>query len=116
MASMVKLKYEDDAGRIHPIRLSQQVAAALTTPGPVAAVNDRTYVKVSKGNREFGIRPRGIRLARTRGAEGETFVEYAFMPVLGLGDLGDPGNAIGAEIIYNGVTWVISGHIAENTR
>lgn len=116
MPAMVKTRYQDDAGRIHPIRIRQQVADALTTPAPVEAVNDRTHVKISKGNREFGIRPRGIRLARTRGEAPNTFVEYAFIPVLGVGDLGDPGNAVGNGIIYNGENWIISGHVPENAR
>lgn len=116
MPAMVNLKYEDETGRIHPMRVRQQVADALTTPAPVAEINDRLRVKVSRSNKEFGIRPRGLRLSLTVGNPPNTFVKYAFIPVLGLGDLGDPGNAVGQPVIYNGTQWRISSHVAESAR
>lgn len=106
-------KYESDDGVIHPIRMdSDRIAAAGTAP--TGAITSNAYAKISKTNREFGIRPRGVRLVRTLGTAPLTFKRYTFLPVLTAtawdGDGFDPG----ATVTVDGVAWTVAGRVPED--
>lgn len=61
--SFTNYAYTAEDGEVYRIRLEEDTATA----GGFSATSGFTssaYVKVSKGNREFGIRPRGVRLSR----------------------------------------------------
>jgi len=78
---MARGKYQSDEDTIHTIRLSTARLAAAGT-APTAAVNSEINVKVSKSNREFGIRPRGVTLQKPVNPSATDKISYAFLPVL----------------------------------
>lgn len=113
MAVYIRTKYEDDQGVIHPIRLSPEIAAEAGTE-PTAAVGSNIKAKVSKGNREFGLRPRGRRLARLVGTGNDAFYKYSFLPLRSIADNAGTSYAIGETIEIGGVSWQIIEEIKED--
>jgi len=106
-------KYESDDGIIHPIRInSTRVAAAGTAPA--GAVTSNAYAKISKSNREFGIRPRGVRLVRTLGTGDLAFKKYSFLPVLTStawdANTFDPG----ATVTIDETAWTVAARVPED--
>jgi len=67
--------YAGNDGEIYRIRLQAATAAAGDFTSQVGFTSS-VFAKVSKTNREFGIRPRGVRLVST--AAGEK--SYRFLP------------------------------------
>lgn len=110
---MPKFKYESDSGDVHLGTMdADRIAIAGTQPAEAASSNIR--VKISKSNREYGLRPRGVRLARTIGTPPETFVKYSFLPVLTSADFDSPTFGLGQTKTYGGNTWEIIGKINED--
>lgn len=68
--------YVADDGDVKRIRLSNEFAEAGSFSA-TTGFTDPDFVKVSKTNREFGLRPRGVRVRR-RGTNG---LEYRFVPM-----------------------------------
>ena len=81
MSTLVDKKYEGNDGRIYRLRLTSDFAAAAGTE-PTGKINTYIKPKISKSKREYGIRPRGVRLVRIIGTPPDTFRKYAFLPVL----------------------------------
>ena len=81
MPAYINGLYESNSGEKHPIRLSPDYFAAAGAPPAEPATSD-INVKVSKTNKEFGIRPRRVRLARIVGTGDESFRKYATLAVL----------------------------------
>ena len=81
MPNRVKTKYQSNDDTIHVISLTPDYAAVAGTP-PGGAVDSDIKVKVTKTNREHGIRPRGVRLYRFIGDPPEQAIRYGFLPVL----------------------------------
>jgi len=106
-------KYEADDGDIKPIRLSAATIAAAGTP-PGGAVTDPDYVKVSKGNREFGMRPRGVRLSRNIGSATVPNMRYKFLPVLTPAAFNGAAFAVGSEVTVGGNTWTVVAKMPED--
>lgn len=106
MVASVNTKYEAADGSIHPITLRPETAAVAGTV-PAADVDSNIKAQVSKGNREFGLRPRGVRLVRTVGTGDSESKKYRFLPVLSAADIATPAFAIGAEITIGGIVWVV---------
>lgn len=113
MASQTGSKYESDSTSVHFIRLSAGRLAVAGTP-TTAPVNSPVKVKVSKTNREFGLRPRGVRLSRTVGTAPDTFKRYSFLPVLTKTAFDGTGFAVGATITIDSIAWTIVGKISED--
>lgn len=113
MASRVRTKYESNGGDIHPISLTTDYAAAAGT-APTGAISNDIQVKVTKTNREFGLRPRGVRLYRTVGTAPNTFNRYAFLPVLT--EAVWEGNTFNPETekTIGTVTWKVLKRVAED--
>lgn len=110
---MPRAKYESDDGDIKPIRVSAEtIAAAGAQPG--GAINDFDYVKVSKGNREFGQRPRGVRLSRNLGTAAVPNLRYKFLPVFTQSEWGSANFAIGATVTVGGVAWEVVSKVPED--
>lgn len=109
MVAKASSLYESDQGAFHSILLEPNtLAAAGTPPTPGTGVTvSNIKAKITKGNREFGIRPRGVLLSRTIGTAPDTFKKYKFLPVLTASDFNAPGFAIGGSITIDGVVWVI---------
>jgi len=116
-----RTKYEDNFGEIHAIRLNSKTAAVTGNAAPTGAVSSSIKAKVSKNNREHGLRPRIAVLAREisagggdGGGETITATKYARIPVLtqAVWD----GNAFKEDqsITYAGSTWKVVGRLAED--
>jgi hypothetical protein len=56
--------YISDSEDSFRIKLTAETAAAGGFTDTTGLSSQSPYVKVSKGNREFGLRPRGVRLSR----------------------------------------------------
>lgn len=74
-------KYESDAGDIHPIRINTTTESAAGTP-PSGDVDNDIRVKITKTNREYGLRPRYVVVARTVGTAPNQFKRYRKIPML----------------------------------
>lgn len=113
MANYVKSKYQDDKNLIHPIRLSSGANGKAGTE-PADPINSNIPAKVSKGNREFGLRPRGVRLYRTVGASPNAFNKYKFLPLRSPTDADDDAYALEAAIVIDGITWTVAAFVPED--
>lgn len=113
MVAKTVTKYEADSGDIHGILLHPDKAAVAGSP-PTGDVSSPIKAKISKTNKEYGIRPRGVRLARIIGTAPDTFKKYAFLPVLTSAAMGTPAFAIGATITIGGVAWIVVSHEGED--
>lgn len=67
MARMKNTKYKADGGSIHPIRVRQATYDAVLATEPTGEITSQVRAKISKSKREFGLRPRMVLIARTRG-------------------------------------------------
>jgi hypothetical protein len=110
---MARSKYEADNGQIHLINLDADRLAEAGTP-PAGDSNSSIRAKVSKTNREYGIRPRGVRLARTVGTAPDTFVKYSFLPVLTPAAFNGAGFSLGGSITIGTIQWEIIARINED--
>lgn len=106
MVANVNTRYEADGGDIHPIRLRPDTAAVAGT-APAGAITSSIRTKVSKGNREFGIRPRGVTISRTLGTAPDTFTVTQFIPCLTPAAYGVTPFVVGATITYQANPWTV---------
>lgn len=106
-------KYELNSGDVAAIRLSD---ADLGSAGsaPTGSQNLPFFVKVSKTNREFGVRPRGVRLVRSVGTPPNDFKKTKFLPVLTASAWGGTGFDIGDTITISTVEWKVAAKIDED--
>jgi len=111
--AFTRTKYESDQGTVHAIRLSAKKVLIAGTP-PAAAVDSPIKVKVSKSNREFGIRPRGITIAKEVGTAPDLFQKYAFIPILTEAAFGATSNQLNQAVSYDGDNWQIISRAAED--
>lgn len=109
MARMKNSKYKADGGTIHPIRVRQATFTAIQGTEPTDDINSNIRAKISKSKREFGLRPRMVLIARTRGTGEDTFTEYATLPVLDPDDFNSStgGWVQGSSLSYKSQTWEI---------
>lgn len=110
---MPKTKYEANSGQIHQVVMDADRIAVAGTP-PAGAVTSSIRAKVSKSNREYGIRPRGVRLGREIGTAPDTFVKYSFLPVLTPAAFATAAFALSATITYGGFTWEVIARVSED--
>jgi len=113
MAVKEIIKYEADSGEIYGMVIDPERAAASGTQ-PAGDVSSRMKVKISKTNREFGLRPRGVRLSRVVGTAPDQFRKYSFLPVVTQTAYDSPGFAIGSTITVDGTQWTVSTKLAED--
>lgn len=111
--AFTRTKYEANDGEIHPMRLnSLSVGSAGTLPAGV--ISNRIPAKVTKGNREFGLRPRGVRLVRTVGTAPNTFTRSAFLPLRSIVDADAPAYKEFEQITINTVVWTVGAFVPED--
>ncbi len=91
--------YTADNGDTYRIRLDEDTAAAGGFTG-VADARD-LFVKVSKSNREFGMRPRGIRASRVSNNR----VTYRLIPMATQSDLNSAASS--QTITVGSATWTV---------
>jgi hypothetical protein len=116
MPAYVRAKYQADNADIHPIRLSPQVYAFATSSEPTGGTTTSIHAKQSKSDREFGVRARFLRVARTVGTAPNTFIQYANLPVLTLAAFESATYADGQTLSYKGTTWEIVSHTKESKK
>jgi hypothetical protein len=110
---MANSKYEADNGEIYQIRLGAATLAAAGAP-PAGAVSSSIRVKVSKSNREFGLRPRGVVLSRPQNPGPTDKIFRKFLPVLTPAAYNSAGFANQASITVGGVVWTVINRINED--
>lgn len=113
MAARTRTKYEADSGDIHPIIMTADYAAAAGT-APAGAVTSDIKAKISKGNQEYGIRPRGVVLSRVIGTAPDTFTRSTFLAVLTPTAYNSATFANNAEVTIGGVAWTVTGKRPED--
>lgn len=113
MPAQVRTKYEDDDGTVYAMRLSPDFSARAGTP-PAGAVTSNIKVKVSKSSREFGLRPRGVTLARTLGTAPDTFTKTTFLPALTPSAFNSAAFALNASVTIGSTVWEIVSKRAED--
>lgn len=115
---MAASKYEADNGAIHRISLSAKKLAVASNTVPDGAVSSPVKVKISKGNREYGLRPRGVNLYRSvtggTGGSAVTKILYAFLPILSKTVYDGATFAAETTHTYNGATWTVLGKRGED--
>lgn len=110
-----KYKYTSDSALVHPIRLSDAVAAAQpTAASPGGPYDSLISADVQNSNREIGLRPRKVRLSRRAGTAPNEKVYYNTMPVLLPASVATLVAA--GTVVINGVTWNVDGVIPEQTQ
>jgi len=111
-------KYQSDIGTIHRIRLGKDNAAVASNTEPAEAVDSNIRVKISKSNREFGLRPRSVSLTLVQTAkEGEvelTVTKRARLPILTQEVYDGEVFAIGATVTIGENVWTISNKNPED--
>lgn len=113
MATFEDTKYEADDGSIHLIRLSSETLTQAGTP-PIGDVDSEIKAKVSKGNREFGIRPRYVRGSAIVGTPPDDFRKYSSVPVLTPTDFASPAFALGGTFTIGGIVFTIIARFNED--
>ena len=106
MATLDDSKYESNSGTIHSIRLTPAILAIAGTP-PTGDVDSDIKAKVTKGNREFGIRPRRVTGSTKIGTAPNDFRTYVSVPVLTPAAFATPAFALNATFTYNSLTYTI---------
>lgn len=110
---MPTTKYQSDSDSIHKIRLSADRLAKAGT-APTGAIDSPIPAKVSKSNREYGLRPRGVRLTRPLNPTATDKIYYSFLPVLTAAGLDATGFAIGATIQIGSTDWKVIAKVNED--
>lgn len=113
MPAKTRTKYETNDAEIHAILMSPDFAAKAGT-APAGAVTSPIKVKISKSNRAYGIRPRGVTLARTVGTAPDTFTKSTFLPVLTPTAFNSATFALDAKITIGGTEWTVVGKRGED--
>lgn len=101
MPAYTRTKYQADSGFVHAIRINP-ITVTLAGAAPVDPVDSEVRVKISKGNREFGIRPRRIKIGKTFGVAPNTFVRTAYIAVLTPATFAAATHQLNAVVTYKG--------------
>lgn len=113
MAVKTTVKYESADGTIHSLLLDP-LRAAQAGAEPVGGTVSKVKAQISKTNKEFGIRPRGVRLSRVIGTAPNTFKKYTFLPVLTETAWNSATYALGATITIDSVDWTVVSSVSED--
>lgn len=106
MAVLSKVKYEGDDGQVYNMRLTPDYAAAAGSE-PVGGVTSDIKPKITKGNKEHGLRPRLVTLSRVIGTAPDNFTIYTSLPVLTALEWSSGAFAPGATVSIGGTAWVV---------
>lgn len=106
-------KYQADNDAIHAIRMS---SARLAVAGaqPAGNVDSDINVKISKSNRSYGIRPRGVTLTRPINPTEDDKIRRTFLPVLTPTAFEAAGFQKGATITIGGTQWRVTARLNED--
>jgi hypothetical protein len=114
MPALVRTKYESESGAIHSISLNP-ATNLIVGAAPAGAVTSPIKAKISKGTKEYGLRPRGVTIAKTFGVAPDTFTRTAFIPVLSKTVFATAAYQLNAVLTYKGTAdWIIVGRAQED--
>ena len=113
MPVLTDTKYEGNDAQIYKISLTPDYAAAAGT-APTGTITSNIRPKITKGDREFGVRPRGVRLVRTIGTAPDTFKKYAFLPVLTASEWASATYAPGVTVTIGTIDYTVASRINED--
>lgn len=113
MAVLSEVKYEDQFGAIYNLKLSAISAAAAGTE-PTGGVSTDVSPKITKSEREFGIRPRGVRVSKIFGTAPDEFRKYKFIPILTQAEWLSAAYSKGAIVVIDGENWTVTSKVAED--
>jgi len=115
---MARSKYESDSGAIHSINLSAKKLAVASNTVPTGAVDSDIIAKVSKSNREFGLRPRGVVMTKVvtggTGGNAVSATKSTFLPILSKTVFDGATFAKETTHTYDGSTWTVLSKRAED--
>lgn len=96
------------------MRVRQATYTSMSETVPSGAITNTIPVHISQSRREFGLRPRLARMARTVGTSPNQFTEYVTIPIATPGPVAPGGNYdVGSTINYNGVTYTVVSILPE---
>lgn len=116
MANFERAFYEDNFGVVHPMRMTTAYFNVVSGIMPAGPAESSIPAKISKGNREFGLRPRGVRLARDVGGDEGTTTKYTFLPVPVASAWGTTPYVDGGAVTINAVQWLVVGLVEEDYK
>lgn len=106
-------KYETDADLVVRLRMDAATfAAAGAEPAGDVDLGIRGLVSGNR-TREFGVHPRGVRLAMEVGTAPFTYNRYKFLPVLTKAAFATATYAEGADITIGTETWTVLDQVSE---
>ena len=111
MAFLDVLYTADDDGTFI-MRVKQETATAIGATQATTGADNDVQAKVTKSNREFGIRPRRIRIKRTIGTGDAAFNKYATLPIPTLSAFNAYGK--GDAVSYDGQSWTVASKDGED--
>lgn len=106
--------YTDDDGETHQIRINTSTVAAQPTAPTQGASTSKIQAKSSAGKRQFGMKPRYVRLSRVAGTSPDEKTYYTNLPILAVADLTTLTK--GSVKVVDGVTWTVGNGYAEQQR
>ncbi len=110
---MARTKYQANNGTIHRLVMSSARIAVAGT-APTGDIDSPIPAKVSKSNRQYGVRPRGVRLMRPVNPTATDKVYRSFLPVLT--ETAWDGSAFNedATVTIGGVAWKVTARVPED--
>lgn len=116
MANFERGIYEDNFGVTHPMRQATAYFNVVSGIMPAGPAESSIPAKITKGNREFGLRPRGVRLARDVGTAPDIFTKYSFLPIPVASAWGVTPYVDQGTVTIDGTEWLIVGLVAEDYK
>lgn len=113
MPANTRTLYQADDEEVYPIRMKPETFAVAGTP-PAGPATQKLKVQISKSTRSYGLKPRGVTLARTIGTAPETFTKSRFLPVLTPAAFETAAFADGATITIGAIAWTVVGRRSED--
>lgn len=111
---MPRYVYTCDDGDRKSVRLNAERATA--GGFSEGATDDDDSAKISKSNREFGLRPRGVRLSKNDGSATDPNMKYSFLPVATATAYNSTSYSKGTQITIGSDTWEVTSKVAENAK
>lgn len=113
MATLTKAFYESDTGSVHLMKLDSTTVTAGGTQPTSTTISD-IRPKLSKSNREFGLRPRYVVIGRTFGTAPDTFIKYRKIPVFQATTFAGTTFALGATVTIGTQDWEVVSRFPED--
>lgn len=110
MSSFTTVKYQSNAGDIHPLRVRSTFVSAIGSQ-PSGSIDSDINARTRKNSRQYGLRVRGWRLYRIIGSGANQFRRYTFLPKLTQSEYNE---AFPETISISGVDWKPLARVPED--